>query len=52
MLSVRFEPALSADKRPQTYAVDRATTGTGAHSLKCHIFAHVIVFAGIQFMIL
>jgi hypothetical protein len=52
MLSVRFETTISAEEWPQTYALDRAATGTGAHSLKCQIFAHVIVFAGIKFMIL
>ena len=29
MPSVRFEPTISAAKRPQTYALDRAATGTG-----------------------
>jgi len=52
MLSVRFESTISANERPQTNALERAATGTGAHSLKCQIFAHVIVFAGINFMIL
>jgi len=26
---VGFEPTISADERPQTYALDRAATGTG-----------------------
>ena len=26
---VGFEPTISADQRPQTYALDRAATGTG-----------------------
>jgi len=26
---VVFEPTISADERPQTYALDRAATGTG-----------------------
>ena len=35
-----FEPTVSASERPQTYALDRAATGTGCtpiklHSLKC-----------------
>jgi len=30
MLPVGFEPAISADERPQTYALDRAATGTGS----------------------
>ena len=29
MLPVGFEPTISADERPQTYALDRAATGTG-----------------------
>ena len=29
MPSVGFEPTISAGKRPQTYALDRAATGTG-----------------------
>jgi hypothetical protein len=27
---VRFEPTFSAGERPQTYALDRAATGTGS----------------------
>jgi hypothetical protein len=29
MCSVGFEPAISAGEWPQTYALDRAATGTG-----------------------
>ena len=29
MSLVGFEPAVSAGERPQTYALDRAATGTG-----------------------
>ena len=29
MPRVEFEPKISADERPQTYALDRAATGTG-----------------------
>jgi hypothetical protein len=29
MLSVEFEPMILAGERPQTYALDRAATGTG-----------------------
>jgi len=29
MLPVGFETTISADERPQTYALDRAATGTG-----------------------
>jgi hypothetical protein len=30
--SARFEPTISAGERPQTYALDRAATGTGLSS--------------------
>jgi hypothetical protein len=30
MTPVGFEPKISAGERPQTYALDRAATGTGA----------------------
>ena len=33
MLPVGFEPTVSADERPQTYALDRAATGTGSLGL-------------------
>ena len=36
MLPVGFEPTISAGERPQTYALDRATTGTGIWSITCH----------------
>ena len=29
MLTVEFEPTISAGERPQTYALDRAAAGTG-----------------------
>ena len=32
MPSVGFEPTISAGERPQTYASDRAATGTGCMS--------------------
>jgi hypothetical protein len=31
---VGFEPTISAGERPQTYALDRAATGTGFFSLQ------------------
>ena len=34
---VGFEPTISAGERPQTYALDRAATGTGIRN-KCNIF--------------
>jgi hypothetical protein len=33
MPSVGFEPAVSAGKRPQTYALDRVATGIGVEHL-------------------
>ena len=33
MPPVGFEPTISAGERPQTYALDRAATGTGAYHL-------------------
>jgi len=30
----RFEPTISVDERPQTYALDRAATGAGTLSVK------------------
>jgi hypothetical protein len=29
VISARFDPAIPATKRPQTYALDRGATGTG-----------------------
>ena len=37
MLPVGFEPTISADERPQTYALDRAATGTGTFSRIVHV---------------
>ena len=34
MPPVGFEPTISAGERPQTYALDRAATGTGAVSIE------------------
>ena len=33
MPPVGFEPVISADDRPQTYALDRAATGTGRNEI-------------------
>ena len=33
MPPVVFEPTISADERPQTYALDRAATGTGTEKI-------------------
>jgi hypothetical protein len=38
MPPVGFEPAISAGERPQTYAVDRAATGTGGSTVKRYLF--------------
>jgi len=44
MATVGFEPTISAGERPQTYALDRAATGTGTAVpcililLKCYIY--------------
>jgi len=40
---VGFEPTISAGERPQTYALDRAATGTGGYfhaRTHTHTFAH------------
>ena len=42
MLSVRFEPTVSAGERPQTYASDRAATGTGQ---ELHYYAKIQILA-------
>ena len=34
MPPVGFEPTISTGKRPQTYALDRTATGTGARTYK------------------
>ena len=34
MPPVGFEPTISAGKRPQTYALDRAATGTGVDDVR------------------
>jgi hypothetical protein len=39
MPSVGFEPTISAGERPQTYALDLATTGIGANLIYITISA-------------
>jgi len=34
MQPVEFEPTISAGERPQTYALDRAATGTGQVNIR------------------
>ena len=41
MPPVGFEPTISAGKRPQTYALDRAATGTGIY---IHIHIHISLY--------
>jgi hypothetical protein len=46
MLPVGFEPIISAGKRPKTYALDSAATGTGIYRVSQEertIFWEVIV---------
>ena len=40
MPPVGFEPTILAGERPQTYALDRAATGTGALSMRVEIFVY------------
>ena len=40
-----FEPTTSADERPQTYALDRAATGTGINSL---IWYHITTLSKLR----
>ena len=39
---VGFEPTISAGERPQTYALDRAATGTGVRVLLKLILEEVV----------
>ena len=41
---VGFEPTISAGERPQTYALDRAATGTGNYLTLDIIFTAVLVY--------
>ena len=41
MPTVGFEPTISAAERPQTYALDRAATGTGLHKLLTSVTAGI-----------
>ena len=36
MPPVGFKPTISADERPQTYALDRTATGTGSTYMQKH----------------
>ena len=41
MPTVRFEPTISAGERPQTYALDRAATGTGFIYIYIYIYIYI-----------
>ena len=43
MPPVGFEPAISAGERPQTYALDRAATGTGYVALCSLKNSHIAI---------
>ena len=47
MPPVGFKPTISAGKRPQTYALDRAATGTGTQNLRPLIFIITLINAHI-----
>jgi hypothetical protein len=50
MPPVVFEPNISADERPQTYALDRAATGTGKLFLILKFYKtiqNLVLFCGI-----
>jgi len=42
-----FEPTISAGERPQTYALDRAATGTGIHT-HTHTHTHIYIYIYIE----
>jgi hypothetical protein len=59
MPSVGFEPTISAGERPQTYALDRAVTGTGhimsigvtkSKSLRLVWYEHTIIFTVLKIL--
>jgi hypothetical protein len=41
---VGFEPTISAGERPETYALDRAATGTGGYCVKCLVIYDAVRF--------
>ena len=50
MPPVGFEPTISADERPQTYALDRVATGTGGKDIVCSkVFISPLFFLKILF---
>jgi hypothetical protein len=44
MSLVAFKPTISEGERPQTYALDRAVTGTGIHFL---LLLHILKVLGL-----
>jgi hypothetical protein len=48
MPSVGFDPTISAGERPQTYALDRAATGTGHKGIIQMLFAVTNLDTGLQ----
>jgi len=52
MPPVGFEPTISAGERPQTYALDRAATGTGciykSTPFNLREFIHVVCSESVQ----
>ena len=47
---VGFEPTISAGERPQTYALDRAATGTGCFSFYPFNFVYFFPLHGLVFL--
>jgi len=47
MPPVGFELTISAGERPQTYALDRATTGTVCSRMLLYQILHAYIFAGV-----
>jgi len=52
MPPVEFEPTTSAGVRPQTYALDRVTTGTGLFILYYIILYYIILYYIILYYII
>ena len=49
MPTAGFEPTISAGERPQTYALDRAATGTGTEKGLCNKYNVYITTRNSQF---
>jgi hypothetical protein len=46
MTPVGFEPTISAGERPQTYALDRAASGTGRTVSRMVYYTHKYLISG------